>query len=138
MAVILNGRTSRNAVSAVEEVESRVARENATTLCLAVVEWTANTWDQVQRQEHVANVPVVNQWSTLVGHFLITTTTNTITKDFEDSNDDTQAQYDNSDDVFKEDDDLLTMILSLTTKTRMTVTYPFPNRTTVNCQLITS
>ena len=86
----------------------------------------------------MANVPVVNQWSTLVGHFLITTTTNTITKDFEDSNDDTQAQYDNSDDVFKEDDDLLTMILSLMTKTRMTVTYPFPNRTTVNCQLITS
>ena len=69
MAVILNGRTSRNAVSVVEEVESRVARENATTLCLAVVEWTANTWDQVQRQEHVVNVPVVNQWSTLVGHF---------------------------------------------------------------------
>lgn len=127
MAVILNGRTSRNAVSAVEEVESRVAPENATTLCLAVVEWTANTWDQVQRQEHVANVPVVNQWSTLVGHFLIATPTNTITKDF-----DTQAQYDNSDDVFKEDDDLLTMIVSLTTKTRMMVTYPFPNRTTVN------
>ena len=127
MAVILNGRTSRNAVSAVEEVESSVARENATTLCLAVVEWTANTWDQVQRQEHVANVPVVNQWSTLVGHFLIATPTNTITKDF-----DTQAQYDNSDDVFKEDDDLLTMIVSLTTKTRMMVTYPFPNRTTVN------
>ena len=127
MAVILNGRASRNAVSAVEEVESRVAPENATTLCLAVVEWTANTWDQVQRQEHVANVPVVNQWSTLVGHFLIATPTNTITKDF-----DTQAQYDNSDDVFKEDDDLLTMIVSLTTKTRMMVTYPFPNRTTVN------
>ena len=127
MAVILNGRTSRNAVSVVEEVESRVARENATTLCLAVVEWTANTWDQVQRQEHVANVPVVNQWSTLVGHFLIATPTNTITKGF-----DTQAQYDNSDDVFKEDDDLLTMIVSLTTKTRMMVTYPFPNRTTVN------
>ena len=127
MAVILNGRTSRNAVSVVEEVESRVARENATTLCLAVVEWTANTWDQVQRQEHVANVPVVNQWSTLVGHFLIATPTNTITKDC-----DTQAQYDNSDDVFKEDDDLLTMIVSLTTKTRMMVTYPFPNRTTVN------
>ena len=50
----------------------------------------------------MANVPVVNQLSTLVGHFLIATTTNTITKDFEDS----QAQYDNSDDVFKEDDDL--------------------------------
>ena len=76
----------------------------------------------------MASVPVVNQLSTLVGHFLIATMTNTITKDFEDS----QAQYDNSDDVFKEDDDLLTMIVSLTTKTRMMVTYPFPNRTTVN------
>lgn len=63
---------------------------------------------------------------------MIITTTNTITKDFEDSNDDDQAQYDNSDDVFKEDDDLLTMIVSLTTKTRIMVTYPFPSRTTVN------
>ena len=42
MAAILSGQTSLSVVSAVEEVESRVAPEHAPIPCRAAVEWTAD------------------------------------------------------------------------------------------------